>query len=648
MDLLLRFDLWLALIGGLLLIRQLSVVLAAEQGRRHDLVKKLYRANQDYYLSVLVPFLHAEQLHDLRELLLAVDAQEYPAAKVSVQIAATPETAILLKQGPLKPNVKVWTTPEGVLGYEKAVPWLIERCLAAGGSGLYVFLKPDDIIKPDYFQNVVARGADSFAIQGYVASKNIPDTPIAKVMALSTRLVNRIGNAGRYHMGLSCRLQESGWAIKQEVLEMIPYRRGRDLDNLEYTLRLNLENFRINWAPNVVVYSNGQVNYLAHLTECVATFFHRLGLLFAYGPRLLLKAFFRLDMNYLEQMFAIVKPPHFLIGAALIVLALVSADGRTYLPGETLTWGILAVATMSVQAVSLAVARCKPADIITMFLWTPLVYTLGLVTLPVALGSYLLSEWRRRTPANPGSYRTQKATRFNEEMEAAPNILQQKHNQGIHDILAEHAPDLMLMDEPKPLPSRKQGGIKLWGGGPKAAAAASEPTPSSAASSVPDEEPAAPRVRLPREQVKSVPLSNGSKQVDCLLKTRTTYDDEGREHYQLTLEYKALSFSTQRYRILDQAFYELQSKLMARGFTMITCGSCGNFYNPSADLPGALKNAGVCLFGKQGKEVNLSTDAVTVVSQACPYHCSIQLREKIVSDWKDSLAPREKVRSAKF
>ena len=144
--------------------------------------------------------------------------------------------------------------------------------------------------------------------------------------------------------------------------------------------------------------------------------------------------------------------------------------------------------------------------------------------------------------------------------------------------------------------------------------------------------------------MKEIQLSNGKKELNCRLRTLTQYDAEGRANYQLTLEYKTSSFSTSSYRILDQAFYELQSKLMERGLTIMTCGSCGNFYNPTADIPGALNNAGVCLYGKLGKEVNLKTDAVTVVSQACPYHCSLEDREKIVRLWKDSLAALSRLR----
>jgi hypothetical protein len=134
-----------------------------------------------------------------------------------------------------------------------------------------------------------------------------------------------------------------------------------------------------------------------------------------------------------------------------------------------------------------------------------------------------------------------------------------------------------------------------------------------------------------------VNLSNGTNQVACVLKTQTQADDKGAPLYQMFLVYKNVSFSSSLYRIKDQAFYELQSKLMERGLTIMTCGSCGYFHNPVAEAAQRVKNPGLCLYGKVGKEINFKTDTVTVVSQACPYHTSIDHRGDIVQEWQSSL-----------
>lgn len=630
----------LALAVGLFLLRQLLVILAAEQGRKHDLVKKLTRENQEFQLSILIPFLDSNDHPALLALLHAIHEQEYPSTKVAVHLVVSDETRRDLIPQSLRPNVKVWPFPGGdTPRYQAAITWLIERCLAAGGNGMFVFLKPTDMIKPDYFQNVAARGLDSFAIQGYVAMKNLPETPLAKTYALSTRLFNRIGNAGRFHLGLSCRLLDSGWAIKQEVLEMIPYRRGTDMDNLEYTIRLNLENFRVNWAPSVVVYSDSQLSFLNHITQCAGTFFNRLTLLAYYGPRLLSRVFVRFDWNDLEQWLAIVTPPYFFTFLAMVILAVMDAQTPWPIPGNPMLWGIFATLVLVLNVLGLVVARGKGNDYTAMLIDTPLTYLMAFLASPLAIYGALQEAFLNR-PAPGSSYRKARTTRFNEDFDAVEETwIAQRSKQSLQDIVqAQALEDAMgrveVTDDDvnwerefaSPAPRAKKSGGSV------------ESVHSVNVQTAVLPERSAPTRQQPSEVVRSVPLSNGTRRVNCRLKTLTTVNAEGRENYQLTLEYKNIAFSTESYRILDQAFYELHAKLQSRGLTIITCGSCGNFYNPTADVPDVIHNSGVCLFDKYGKEVSLKTDAVTVVSQACNYHCPLEQRESIVREWKESLS----------
>jgi len=623
------------LVVGLFVLRQLLVILAAEQGRKQDLVKRINKNNQEFQLSILVPFLDANDHPALLALLHAISEQEYPASKVAIHLVTSEESRRDLIPQSLRPNVKVWQYPGEHPRYEYAMTWLIERCLAAGGNGMFVFLKPTDIIKPDFLLNVAARGLDSFAIQGYVALKNPPETPLAKVHALSTRLFNRIGNAGRYHLGMSCRLLDSGWAIKQEVLEMIPFYRGMDLDNLEYTIRLNLENFRVNWAPNVVVYSDSSVPFLEHFTLCAGSFFNRLNLLGRYGPLLLSRLIFRFDFNYIEQLLSLVTPPYFL---TLMALALVTAAKfKTVslpIPGDALLWAIITAVTLVLNVMALVVARCKSTDYTAMVVYTPISYLFGLIASPVALYGYFKTVLSRQAKGG-SAYRKAKMTRFNEDLAAPPDLYDEKAGkQVIHGLLKRNAPhETMPHHEELSIASGKRQAARKTTLPPEFL----EPQPGNGPALAGISTPTAAHIRRPSETVRSVPLSNGKREVSCRLRTLTTFGEDGRESYQLTLEYKNMAFSTESYRILDQAFYELQAKLMSRGLSIITCGSCGNFYNPTVDVPDAIKNSGVCLFDKLGKEVNLNTDAVTVVSQACAYHCPLEQRESIVRQWKESL-----------
>ncbi len=663
-----QFDFWLVVLGSLFIIRQISVIASAEQGRKKDLVRKRPQETDatEFHMSVLIPYLDPNQLTSLLELLSAIDMQDYPASRVDVHLVTNRDTQPDLKPEFLKPNVKVWKHPNLNPSNSEATTWLIDRCLAAGGSSLFVFLQPNDIVKPDFFQNIASQGFEHAVMQGYVALKSYPDAVLSKVIALSKRLINRIGNAGRYHLGLSCRLMDSAWVAKQEVLEMIPYHRGADIDNLEYTIRLNLEGFKVSWAPNVVVYRDEDTGILDHATLCLSSAINRLRMFVAYTPKLLVRSIARFDLGFVEHMASMVKPPNFIVGAFLALVTLSKVLNPASIPGNASTWLIIMGSFFSVQLISLFVARARQNDYITMFLWTPIVYGLCTFSLPMS-AFHLVSQWMNKrnvsgSARRKASYRHLESTRFNEDMESnGSNFFEDDEtSRRVIEVLENNVPVEFQEEES----SNRNSMSKLLGLNKKTNSSASHhrqqakqhaSVPNQAtqhASNVPSSTPQSQRplsnmmtpqaaqpqpVNEPREIVKAVPLSNGKKQVKCRLVTQIDFDAQGNETYQLTLEYKTVSFSTNTYQIMDQAYYELQSKLMARGLTIVSCGSCGQFYNPTADVPGALKNAGVCLFGKTGKNVNLKTDAVTVLSQACQYHCDINRREDVVRQWKESI-----------
>jgi hypothetical protein len=623
--LLFQFDFWLAALGLVILFRQLRVVLGGEQGRKQDLSKKLYKANLDFHISVLIPYLDSNKLDKLLALLQAIQSQEYPTTKVAIHLVATHRTATDMDFQTLYPNLKVWTYPIRKAHPGEAISWLIERCLARGGTGLFVFLKPDDIVKPDFFQNIAARSLEKPVLQGYVAMKQWPDTLLGKVVALSNRLTNRVWNAGRYHLGLSARLMDSGWVVQREILEMVPYRRGRDIENLEYTIRLNLENFKVAWAPQVVVYSSEPDDFIQHVRN-------RFQMAFLYASPLLTRAFVKLDFGALEQLLSIIKPPHFMLGLLMGVMALRASLGFQPSLGGAVTWSTLAIGTFILQVLSLLVARSRGADALTFFFMTPVAYLLGVFSIPAAILKNAVLMWTEAKYSQEERQNSQQLarTRFNETLEFElpyqdhPEVRDLQPQQAYTSSPQKHALEKRLQNhqlEQIPLDS------------PDVEPAFEAPKPREQRRRESAKVPA-----YPIEQVKVVPLSNGQKQVDCQLTTVTNLLANGDETFHMTLQYKTVAFSTSSYKILDQAFYELLSKLKSKGFTLLTCGSCGNYYNPAVDVSKSLKTTGVCLFGKMGKEINISTDAVTVLSQACPYHCALEERETIVRQWRNSVS----------
>ncbi len=621
-------NLLLGAIGAFILLRGLLLLFFAEVGRKQDLIKHIYKGGNDFQIAVIIPYLDSRKIAPFQDLLDALIRQDYPNQRIGIHVAATEETIFgLPSQEDLPHNTKVWTYPAQHATSGEVTSWLIERLLAAGGpSRLFVFLDPDDIVRPDFLKNVTSRAFDCFAMQGYIALKRPPRGIFSSVLALSSRLINRIENAGRFHMGQSCRLMSSGWVVRQELLEMIAYQQGQDIDNLEYTVQLNLNGYRVNWAPNVVVYKEENVELASLMKNNIKAVLNRLRLIPRYSLQLLLQMVTRGDLNAIEQIWSLFKPPAFILGAVSVAFTLLSHGRMLYY------WAAFAGVFVGIQLVSLLVARCRFKDFMSAALLTPTAYVIGLVSLPFflvnVLADGLLHIGRRPQKIRIGRrFDESKPTIASNELAEIKSIRSkrskhQNHRNDVFDL--EHEEDLHHQ------PVSSESFATIYDEQLNQSALEGE----SFLSEVANEDLNVPK--LFRET--HLPISNGKNSVECKISTYIQHTESGENTYHLVFEYKNLSFKTQSYHILDQAFYELHTKLKGRGFSIVSCGSCAYFYRPTVgNAYGFAKANGFCLYGKEGQDIHFDTDAVGVLTEACQNHEDMAYRQEVLTHWQDSL-----------
>lgn len=655
--------LFAAILGCLIVLRSGLLLVFAEIGRKQDLIKHIYKSGTDFQVAILIPFLDSRRIHALHELIQALVKQDYPATRIGIHVVATEEAVFALpSQSDLPANMKVWTYPARHANPGQCLSWLIERLLAAGGpSKLFVFLEASDIVRPDFLRNVTTRAFDCFAMQGYIALKRPPKGFVSHIASLSTRIINRVENAGRFHMGLSCKLLSSGWVVRQEILEMLPFRQGHDTECLEYATLLNLNGYRINWAPNVVVYKEEKVSYPSLLKEIAHSTVNRTRLALRYGLQLLVQGSAKFDLTLFEQAWCLVKPPNFVIGflatmgAALLLYYPVSSSGFYYLSLFTLGF-------WSTQLVSLAVSRCNLKDIVSSVVVTPLIYLIGALLFPAFL-VMALGEAFFQGNARPRKVRIGK--RFDESQpakssrdierlrgqnKAASQRILPALSPGDNEDLYEQWAPRTEENESAYVPLSRKPSLNreiLEERQPKDFAALYEEKlaqlqPESFSFSEPRSiglfDETKPGIQ---EKAITLPISNGKSTVECLLHVIKGPDSiTFEEMYHLVFQYKSLSFTTQKYRTPDHAYYELLTKLKTKGFNILSCGSCVYFYRPAAEEAyDVAREHGFCLFGKRGKDIHPDTDAVTVINKSCRHYVEADLgnREAIVKQWQESL-----------
>lgn len=91
-------------------------------------------------------------------------------------------------------------------------------------------------------------------VQGYIDSKNPFDSWITCSYSIAFWLSNRIFQLPRYYLGLSCGLCGTGFCMETDVLKKIGWGATCLTEDLEFTMKLALNDMRVAWSHNAVVF----------------------------------------------------------------------------------------------------------------------------------------------------------------------------------------------------------------------------------------------------------------------------------------------------------------------------------------------------------------------------------------------------------
>jgi len=91
-------------------------------------------------------------------------------------------------------------------------------------------------------------------VQGYIDSKNPFDSWITCAYTISFWTINRLFQKARYNLGLCCQLSGTGFVVKTEILKKLGWGATCLTEDMEFTMKLALNNEKVAWAHNAVVY----------------------------------------------------------------------------------------------------------------------------------------------------------------------------------------------------------------------------------------------------------------------------------------------------------------------------------------------------------------------------------------------------------
>ena len=137
-----------------------------------------------------------------------------------------------------------------------ALEWMFGKIYTMEGKyDVVSVFDADNLVSSNYLLEMNRRLCQGHkVVQGYIDSKNPFDSWITCSYSLAFWLANRIFQLPRYYLGLSCGLCGTGFCIDLGVLKKIGWGATCLTEDLEFTMKLALNDMKVAWAHNAVVY----------------------------------------------------------------------------------------------------------------------------------------------------------------------------------------------------------------------------------------------------------------------------------------------------------------------------------------------------------------------------------------------------------
>lgn len=142
-----------------------------------------------------------------------------------------------------------------------ALDWMFEKIYEMDYDAISVF-DADNIVHPEYLNQMNKQFNKGYkAVQGYIDTKNPYDSWISLSYAISFWSINRTFQYARYTLGMCCQLCGTGFAVSTDVLKEIGWGATCLAEDMEFTMKLTLNNIKVGWAHDAIVYDEKPLTF---------------------------------------------------------------------------------------------------------------------------------------------------------------------------------------------------------------------------------------------------------------------------------------------------------------------------------------------------------------------------------------------------
>lgn len=137
-----------------------------------------------------------------------------------------------------------------------ALEYIFEKLLAMENQyDAIAIFDADNIVSQNFLthmNNELCAGKK--VIQGYIESKNPFDSWITCAYSICFWTLSRFYQLPRHRLNLSCNLWGTGFVVDMDVLKSIGWDTHCLTEDLEFTIKLILNNYKVAWSEHAVVY----------------------------------------------------------------------------------------------------------------------------------------------------------------------------------------------------------------------------------------------------------------------------------------------------------------------------------------------------------------------------------------------------------
>ncbi|MGE5630316.1 MAG: glycosyltransferase family 2 protein [Caulobacteraceae bacterium] len=214
-----------------------------------------------------------------------------------------------------------------------ALQWAFEKILYKDDNeyDAAVIFDADNLVSKNFLKEMNNKLCSGLkVVQGYIDSKNPNDSWITASYSIAFWSANRLFQCARSFLGMSCEIGGTGFCMDVQVLKQIGWQAACLVEDLEFTMKLMLNNIKVGWAHEAVVYDEKPLTLAASWRQRRRWMQGFADVCSRYFMKLFIKGIKERNAALIDCAVYTLQPYVILVGAAMLLIPLVNAYFMDY------------------------------------------------------------------------------------------------------------------------------------------------------------------------------------------------------------------------------------------------------------------------------------------------------------------------------